>query len=194
MTVAMQKRLSLEEYLSYDDGTDTRYELVDGVLVEMGQEDPLNRRIAMFIVAMLLQAGVPHALLAIGDAIRIAPDQASARIPDLTVHSAESNAVILDEKILPFEAHPPQLVVEVVSSSDTDKKSYNRDYIEKCPEYAARSIPEYWIIDPIKAVVKIGRLTDGVYQFQDFTGNQVINSPTFPNLKLTAAQVLSGGT
>jgi hypothetical protein len=26
------KRMSLEEYLAYDDGTDTRYELVDGVL------------------------------------------------------------------------------------------------------------------------------------------------------------------
>jgi hypothetical protein len=30
MTVATQRRMSLEEYLNYDDGTDTRYELVDG--------------------------------------------------------------------------------------------------------------------------------------------------------------------
>ena len=29
------KLLTLEEYLVYDDGTDTRYELVDGELVEM---------------------------------------------------------------------------------------------------------------------------------------------------------------
>jgi Uma2 family endonuclease len=32
---ATAKRISLEEYLTYDDGTETRYELVDGVLVEM---------------------------------------------------------------------------------------------------------------------------------------------------------------
>jgi Uma2 family endonuclease len=43
------KRMSLEEYLAYDDGTDTRYELVDGVLVEMGNESKLNVQIAMFL-------------------------------------------------------------------------------------------------------------------------------------------------
>lgn len=29
------KKLTLDEYLAYDDGTDTRYELVDGNLVAM---------------------------------------------------------------------------------------------------------------------------------------------------------------
>ena len=38
MTIATNQRLTLEEYLSYDDGTDTRHELVDGVLVAMGAE------------------------------------------------------------------------------------------------------------------------------------------------------------
>ncbi|NJL23339.1 MAG: Uma2 family endonuclease, partial [Leptolyngbyaceae cyanobacterium SM1_3_5] len=37
MTQATRK-LTFEEYLAYDDGTDTRYELVDGVLVEMPTE------------------------------------------------------------------------------------------------------------------------------------------------------------
>jgi Uma2 family endonuclease len=47
------------------------------------------------------------------------------------------------------------LVVEVVSSSDTYPKSRDRDYIEKRVEYAARQIPEYWIIDPIAAVMLV---------------------------------------
>ncbi len=34
MTTATQK-LSFEEYLAYSDGTDTRYELVDGELVPL---------------------------------------------------------------------------------------------------------------------------------------------------------------
>ncbi|GAX44784.1 hypothetical protein NIES4075_58030 [Tolypothrix sp. NIES-4075] len=34
-TPAVTKRLTLEEYLAYDDGTDTRYELVDGELIPM---------------------------------------------------------------------------------------------------------------------------------------------------------------
>ncbi len=37
MAIATQKKMTLEEYLAYTDGTDYRYELVDGVLVEMGQ-------------------------------------------------------------------------------------------------------------------------------------------------------------
>ncbi len=37
-TTKTQKLLTFEEYLTYDDGTDTRYELVDGELVEMPPE------------------------------------------------------------------------------------------------------------------------------------------------------------
>jgi Uma2 family endonuclease len=35
MTIASTGRITLNEYLTYDDGTDTRYELVDGGLVTM---------------------------------------------------------------------------------------------------------------------------------------------------------------
>ncbi|MGB8700783.1 MAG: hypothetical protein WCD18_15305, partial [Thermosynechococcaceae cyanobacterium] len=47
------KLMSLDEYLVYDDGTDTRYEFVDGVLVEMGNESKLNVQIAMFLAFYL---------------------------------------------------------------------------------------------------------------------------------------------
>jgi Uma2 family endonuclease len=42
MTITTAKRMSLEDFLTYDDGTHTRYELEDGVLVEMGTESPIN--------------------------------------------------------------------------------------------------------------------------------------------------------
>lgn len=50
--------MTIEEYLTYDDGTDTRYELVDGVLVEMGAESTLNTQIVLFLVVTFLQMGV----------------------------------------------------------------------------------------------------------------------------------------
>jgi len=40
--------LTFEDYLAYDDGTDTRYELVDGVLVEMPPESVENNTVAQF--------------------------------------------------------------------------------------------------------------------------------------------------
>jgi Uma2 family endonuclease len=193
MTVATQKRMSLEEYLTYDDGTDARYELVDGVLVEMGAENPLNPLIAMMLAFIFADLGISRQNLVIGHQVGVSDTCASARQPDLIVHTDESLAATIDEKILMFNRPNPLLVVEVVSNSDSDKKSRDRDYVSKREEYEARGIPEYWIIDPIKAIVKIGTLTNGAYQFQDFTGDDAIASSTFPALNLTAGQVLTAG-
>jgi Uma2 family endonuclease len=194
MTVATSKRMSLEEYLSYDDGTETRYELVDGVLVEMGAENPLNPIIAAFLMFLFADLGIPRENLVIGHQVGVSSSKATARQPDLIVHTNESRAAILDDgKILRAGRSTPMLVVEVVSNSAKDKKSRDRDYEEKPKEYAERGIPEYWLIDPDRAWLKVGTLVDGAYEFQDFIGNQVIQSPTFPGLTLTAAQVLSAG-
>ena len=38
--IATEKLLTLEEYLAYDDGTENRYELEDGVLIRMPTESP----------------------------------------------------------------------------------------------------------------------------------------------------------
>lgn len=42
MTAAIEQRMSLAEFLSYDDGTDRRYELVNGLLVEIGAKSRAN--------------------------------------------------------------------------------------------------------------------------------------------------------
>jgi Uma2 family endonuclease len=194
MTVATAKKMSLEEYLNYNDGTETRYELVDGVLVAMGAESPLNPQIASFLFSIFLGMGLPYYRLVIGHQIGVSSTKATARQPDLIVHSPESDAAIShDGKLLRSGLPAPMLVIEVVSNSVKDKKSRDRDYKEKPLEYAERGIPEMWLIDPDRAIVKVGTLVNGLYQFQDFTGNQPIVSPTFPGLKLTATQVLTAG-
>jgi Uma2 family endonuclease len=194
MTPTIPQRMSLEEYLTYDDGTDTRYELVDGVLVEMGSEAPLNPLIALYILGALLQVGVPLDLFAIGHQMEVESTEASARQPDLIVHTPASMAAILDDgKLLRGGEPVPALVVEVVSSSKTDEESRERDYIEKRAEYAARGIPEYWIVDPDRQAVLVLTLSGGVYQEATFTGPQLLKSPAFPTLALTADQVLAAG-
>jgi Uma2 family endonuclease len=195
MTVTAQRRMTLEEYLTYDDGTDTRYELVDGELVEMGAENPLNPRIAMFLVSHFLQSiGVPHQHIIIGHQINVSSTKATARQPDLMIHSEASDAALtVDGKILRAGEAAPLLVVEVASNTKSDRKSYRRDHEEKPVEYAERGIPEYWIIDPDRAIVKIGTLINGAYQFQTFIEDDALISPTFPELSLTAGQVLTAG-
>jgi Uma2 family endonuclease len=194
MTIATARRMSLEEYLTYDDGTDTRYELEDGVLVEMGAENPLNPTIATFLLITFFQMGVPFSRLVIGHQIGVSSSKATARQPDLIVHSPESLAAIFDDgKLLRADCSAPLLVVEVASSTKTDKKSRDRDYIQKRSEYAKRGIPEYWIVDPEKAVVLVLTLVGSAYQETSFTGNGAIVSPSFPGLTITADEVLTAG-
>jgi Uma2 family endonuclease len=58
MAISTQK-MTLEEFLAYDDGTDNLYELENGQLIWMPSESEINRRIAIFWLAYLLQQGIP---------------------------------------------------------------------------------------------------------------------------------------
>lgn len=194
MTVATDPRMTLKDYLTYDDGTETRYELEDGILIEMRAENPLNPQIASFLLSVFFQLGVPIYRLVIGHQIGVSSTRATARQPDLMVHSEASDAAIMhDGKLLQFSAPPPMLVVEIVSSSDTDQKSRSRDYVDKRREYAMRGIPEYWIVDPIAEMMLICTLNDRSYQSVEFRNNDTLISPTFRALDLTVEHVLRAG-
>jgi Uma2 family endonuclease len=83
--------MTMEDYLAYDDGTDTRYELVDGVLVEMPVESQSNaailrRRgsaIARFLLFELAKY-IPLERLAHKDTeIEVTGRRSRCRVPDL---------------------------------------------------------------------------------------------------------------
>ena len=202
MAVATDRRMTLKEYLVYEDGTDIRYELEDGVLVEMGAETPLNPRIAAMLMFLFGDLGIDRKFLAIGHQIEVRSRYATVRQPDLIVHTVESDEALSGhEKVLRLGAPSPLLVVEVASQTTTDATSRKRDYEQKPKEYADRGISEMWIVDPDRAWVKVGTLADDTYQFETFQGDdaltsgrsETIISPAFPELNLTATQVLSAG-
>jgi Uma2 family endonuclease len=196
MPHATKPRLTLEEFLTYDDGTDTRYELVDGVLVEMGAESTINTLIAGFLFATFLQLGIPPYRLGFKQWIAVSSSIATARDPDLIVHSEESFAAIegASQALIPPGVKAPLLVVEIVSPGEPGEPNYNRDYVEKPTEYALRGIPEYWLIDPSRNVVIVLFLSGKEYkEIGRFQGNDHVMSPTFPSLQLMAAQILKAG-
>ena len=186
---------SLEEYLRFDDGTDDRYELVDGVLVKMPTENPLNTQIAVFLITVFFQLGIPIRRLGIKHQIAVKSDSVTAREPDLMVHSEGSiNAIVgATQSLISLDMPAPSLVVEVVSPGDPGSENYDRDYIQKPQEYAARGIPEYWLIDPIRAVILIHHLSHGKYQVKLFRGVEQIESLAFRLPQLTAEQILKAG-
>ncbi len=193
MIVSTDRRMTLDEYLDYDDGTDTRYELEDGVLVEMGSEAPINSTIAMSLALIFGSMGISGRRLSTGHDIAVSSTKVTVRKPDLIVHTPESAAAILSHgaKLLTPDMPLPMLVVEVASSTDSDRASYRRDYIDKRDEYQARGIPEYWIIDPIAQLVIVFTLVRGSYQAVEFRGAQPIVSLRFPGLVLSAERILA---
>jgi Uma2 family endonuclease len=184
------KPMTLEEYLNYDDGTDTRYELVNGELIAMPTESDLNDRIVTFLFAYFLQLGIPYYCLSMKAQIAVSGTRATARQPDLMVLSEESATALngANQRLITHDMPPPSLVVEVVSPGQE-----NRDYRYKRTEYAGRHIPEYWIVDPLAQKVTILEWVDGLYEEQVYQGEAVLVSPLFPALNLTAATVLNAG-
>lgn len=195
MTQAKPRFSSFEEYLSYDDGSDRRYELVNGELIELPTESPKNLLISTFLLIHFAQMGISIYRLGMKHQIAVNSTKVTAREPDLTVHSEASAQAILQQSqaLLGRDMPAPDLVVEVVSPGEPGSDNYDRDYVEKPREYAKRGIPEFWQVDPDRAVVTVLTLKNGAYVARSFRGSDRIVSPTFDELQLTAAQVLGAG-
>jgi Uma2 family endonuclease len=189
MTVAAAKKMTFEEFLNYDDGTDNLYELENGELIQMPLESELNRRIVMFLVAYFLKLGIPFYRLSMKTEVAVNSRQVGVRVPDLTLFSEELATVMqgATRSLILMDMPPPLLVVEVVSPNQE-----NRDYRYKRSEYAARGIAEYWIVDPIAQKVTVLEWVEGFYDERAYQGESVIVSSIFANLQLTAAEVLQG--
>jgi Uma2 family endonuclease len=197
MTVAKAPQFkSFAEYLAADpaDLPEGRCEYWDGELVPVMSESFGNLEIADHLADFLMVTGTPRRLLKAGRIEVAVPGTPKTRFPDLVL-LAEIHVQLLEKRAtITNQMPPPRLLVEVVSPGDENSDNYQRDYRDKPQQYAAIGVPEYWLIDPDREWVMIGTLLNGVYQYQTFQGDDPIVSPTFPNLNLTAGQVLRAGS
>lgn len=187
-----QRPMTLADYLVYDDGTDMRYELENGVLVLMGTESTVNTAIFSFLFAVFLALGLEAQRLGVKQKIEVRSRYASARDPDLLIHSIESRLAIKgrSEACLFLDEPNPLIVIEVVSPGNEGTENYKRDYEQKPIEYADRGILEFWQVDAARAWVRVGVLVDGAYEFETFQGDAIVVSQAFPELQLRASAVL----
>jgi Uma2 family endonuclease len=186
------KQLTLEEYLNYDDGTDTQYELVAGELIAMPPESPHNSTIALYLLAEFLKF-VPIRRLSHKDIeIVVSGVRTTTRLPDLMVLTEELAEALQGKRrgTVTLDMPPPALVVEVVSPGKTNR---DRDYRYKRSEYAARGILEYWIVDPEEIHVIVLTLVDGFYEEATFTGAAKIQSQVLPGWEMTVEQLFKAG-
>ncbi|MGF1480051.1 MAG: Uma2 family endonuclease [Cyanophyceae cyanobacterium] len=112
----------------------------------------------------------------------------TVRIPDVVVLPLDQWRELQNrEAVIRLGEPPPLLIVEVVSES-----TRGVDYRAKRAEYSVLDIPEYWIIDSLSEQVTLLTLTEGWYDAQEFTGSDVVRSPTFPDLAQSVEEILKG--
>jgi Uma2 family endonuclease len=200
MTIAIAKtttktksRVTFADYLTYFDGSDTKYELVDGELVAMSLGTGLHGetidRTYQAVNAEINRTAQPWIVRQGQIGVRcprgIGLD--TVRIPDVVVMQRNDWQALQErEAVIDFDLSAPLLVIEVISPS-----TKNIDYRAKRTEYAARDIPEYWIVDPLEAKVSILINSDGWYDVTEFFNSDRIISPTFPELQLTPQTIFS---
>lgn len=192
MTTATQK-ISFQDYLTYDDGTDMRYELVDGELVPMSLGTGQHGDIIEFLNDQfrdeIKRQQLPWTSKPMMIGVRSPRGRRwdTSRIPDVIVLPVAQWESMADrEAVINLNEPPPLLVVEVVS--DSTKAD---DYRSKRSEYGLLEIPEYWIVDPLKSKLTLCVLEHQFYDAEEFRGDDVIQSPTFSELRLTATQVFN---
>jgi Uma2 family endonuclease len=197
--VVQLKSVTVEQFLAQY-GDDNRYELIDGEVFDLEPTGP-HEQVAAFIDRKLnVQIDSEHLPWFILQRGILQPLGAfTAFRPDIMVVDDESlsqEPLWAKESILTLGSSI-KFVAEVVSSN------WQNDYARKLEDYAILGISEYWIVDyeGLGGEVFIGRpkqptLTlctlgeDGRYRSSILRENQAVNSPTFPALSLTAAQVL----
>ncbi|MBD1822708.1 Uma2 family endonuclease [Cyanobacteria bacterium FACHB-DQ100] len=189
MTQAKPKFATFEEYLEFDDGTDNRYELIDGELFALPPESEPNDFIPNLLLLKLVEAGVPPRLIRPHTCEVQVPvlqrEDAANRYPDLVILDQVHLALTQKRLTILIDAPPPQLVVEVLSPG---KANRDRDLIRKRAQYAKRGIPEYWLIDPENRSITVLALQGEEYaEIGTFQDDRSIRSLRFP--QLTPAQL-----
>jgi Uma2 family endonuclease len=198
MVTTTQQKLTFDQFLDVypDEGL---YEFVNGEIVEMAatrnHEDVADYTADSFKdeIKRLNLDFVVKTKAVIKTVNKDGREQ--GRLPDVSV----IDRTIWRAKRTDYSAlqEPIQLAVEVTSTNWED------DYIDKLDEYQRLGIPEYWIVDylaiasreylgnPKVPTVFVYLLdAEGKYQITAFRDSDRIMSPTFPDIQLTAAQVL----
>lgn len=202
MTQALPKLITFEEFKKWKPEVG-RYELHNGVIVEMqptGEDEEIKGFLAKKLTVEFDRLNLPYFIP--NQALIKPSENESGYLPDVLIlkrPNLTSEPLWKKESTVTLGSSIP-LVVEVVSTNWRD------DYFKKAADYEEMGIPEYWIVDyaalggkrfignPKQPNISIYYLIEGEYQqVTQFRGNDQIESPTLPELYLTANQIMQAG-
>jgi Uma2 family endonuclease len=203
MVAIVQKLLTFEEFLAWDDGSGRSFELRNGVVMPLSEPNAKHEDVVDGLCRVLTNHCEALKLPYIprqGKQIRLInllEEPESSRKADIVVFDRQEWQRMRQNSASAAAYTPPPLVIEVGSTNWRD------DYRIKLNEYETLGILEYWIVDyaglggvqyigsPKQPTITINRLIDGEYQARQDQGNARIVSPTFPELELTTTQIMA---
>jgi Uma2 family endonuclease len=204
------KLYTFDEFIEWlPENSEFRYELHDGVIIEMpkprGKHSNLTGSLIEKILITIREMGKGDIWIIPRESIVKPYRDKSGYEPDIIVLNKETIGTETRWETESIIQNPTsvKLIVEVVSTNWQD------DYYDKLRDYVGQSpsrrvgmgISEYWIVDyaalggrdfigyPKQPTIFVYELIDGEYVKTMFRGNDLIKSPTYPQLKLTAQQI-----
>ena len=200
MTQAIPKQVTFDEFITwYPENSEYRYELHEGIIVEMPKPKGKHSEVAGFISGELFVEirRLPLPYFIPKECIVRSDDGESGYEPDVIVldRDAIASEPRWERESIITMGRSIRLVVEVVSTNWQD------DYLTKLRDYEALGIQEYWIVDylglggrlhigyPKRPTLSVHQLVEGEYEVQRFKDGALIESPTFAQLNLTSEQV-----
>jgi len=213
MTQTLPQLVTFEQFIEWYPSNGVRYELHKGVIVEMPPPTGEHENVVGFLAAQItfqfLQMGLPFRIPKTAF-VKIQSNN-STYSPDILLlnHDNLVNEPLWSKQSTVIQAASIPLAVEVVSTNwRDDYYDKFRDYVRGASRWRSLSqrredmgIPEYWIVDyaalggkrftgnPKQQTITICELVDGDYQMTVFRENNLITSPLFPQINLTAQQI-----
>ncbi len=187
MTQTLPKQVTFDQFIAwYPENSEHRYELHEGVIVQMPKPKGKHSEVAGFISGELFleirRLQLPYFIPK--ECIVKSDSDNSGYEPDVIV--LDRKATLLEprwerESIITM-SQSVRLVIEVVSTNWQD------DYLTKLRDYEVLGIQEYWIVDylglggrlhlgyPKRPTLSVHQLVDGEYEVQRFREVERIES------------------
>ena len=197
------KLITLEDFWDwYPDGYG-RFELHNGEIIKVqptGTHEKVAGFLALELGVEIKRLNLPFFIPRQG-LIKAIDSDKSAYIPDVMVldSNAMENEALWKKRSTITQGTSVRLAIEVVSTNWQD------DYLMKLGEYEKLGINEYWIVDylglggrryignPKQPTISVYHLVEGEYILNLFRDENVVASPTFPELNLRAEQIFRVG-
>ena len=195
--------ITLEDFWDwYPDGYG-RFELHNGEIIKVqptGTHEKVAGFLALELGVEIKRLNLPFFIPRQG-LIKAIDSDKSAYIPDVMVldSNAMENEALWKKRSTITQGTSVRLAIEVVSTNWQD------DYLMKLGEYEKLGINEYWIVDylglggrryignPKQPTISVYHLVEGEYILNLFRDENVVASPTFPELNLRAEQIFRVG-